>query len=159
MEHFIKNYKGYKIIFEEINDRFVAIKEDEKVISTSCLQLEKKIDKIVNGTIKKNNLKLFVKNYNYRFQFSEYEVAKITSINMESEKVFYSIETKNGIQKKQDYIQHVKFYKINEDNKALIEKRAKLIEQIQYLKEEIFKIEHDMAQVDICEIGSGNDVK
>lgn len=159
MEHFIKNYKGYKIIFEEINDRFVAIKEDEKVVSTSCLQLEKKIDKIVNGTIKKNNLKLFVKNYNYRFQFSEYEVAKITSINMESEKVFYSIETKNGIQKKQDYIQHVKFYKINEDNKALIEKRAKLIEQIQYLKEEIFKIEHDMAQVDICEIGSGNDVK
>lgn len=159
MEHFIKNYKGYKIIFEEINDRFVAIKEDEKVISTSCLQLEKKIDKIVNGIIKKNNLKLFIKNYNYRFQFSEYEVAKITSINMESEKVFYSIETKNGIQKKQDYIQHVKFYKINEDNKALIEKRAKLIEQIQYLKEEIFKIEHDMAQVDICEIGSGNDVK
>lgn len=159
MEHFIKNYKGYKIIFDEIDDRFVAIKEDEKFVSISCSALEKKIDKIVNGTIKKNNLKLFVKNYNYRLQFSEYEVAKITSINTESEKVFYSIETKKGIQKRQEYIQHVNFYEINEENKALIEKRTKLIEQIESLKQEIFKIEHDMAQVDICKIGGGNDVK
>lgn len=159
MEHFIKNYKGYKIIFDEIADRFVAIKEDEKFVSISCSALEKKIDKIVNGTIKKNNLKLFVKNYNYRLQFSEYEVAKITSINTESEKVFYSVETKKGIQKKQEYIQHVNFYEISEENKALIEKRAKLIEQIESLKQEIFKTEHDMVQVDICKIGGGNDVE
>ena len=41
----------------------------------------------------------------------------------------------------------------------MIEKRANLVEQVQSLKEEIMKIEHDMKNFDIRKIGGGNDVK
>lgn len=151
MEHFIQNYRDFKIVFSEVRDEFCATKEDNIISSKSLNELKKKIDKFYSLNIKKENLYLYTFSKYNLGKYSDCVLSKITSINTETGKIYYTQETKKGKQKYQEYISFAHFYKNNETNKQLIIQRKELIKKIEVLDEQIRDIELRLEKEDITQ--------
>ena len=143
----IKTYRGCIIRFDDFDNVFCAIVNNESIRDKDIEKLQDKIYRITKA--KQQKLPAYGQ---VELSKRVYGEVVITSVNRISNKVFYTITQDGKNLKKQDSLSWARLYKITESNKEKINKINDITAQILNLEFERINLERELEEIDLKEL-------
>lgn len=151
---FIKKYKDVEIHFSETSENFYAEVNGDTCLCATIKGVQEQIDRCLKVKFQRiETYKQLVSDYELSgHNAGEFVKATITSINTETNKVFYTLNNgKRGNVRQQNNYRYIKFYEITKENSEKIKEIQGLQEEIIAIKAKIRLLEQQLDEVDILD--------
>lgn len=143
----IKTYRGCIIRFDNFDNYFCAIVNNESIRDKDIEKLQDKIYRITKA--KQQKIPAYGR---ITFNSIEYGEVLITSVNRITNKVYYTITQDGKNIKKQDSIGWAQLYKKDDINKAKVDKINEKTAQIRQLEQERSNLISEMEEINLKQI-------